>query len=78
MEHNLTLTLGDLSKIAGIVVIACGLLGVYIRLFVAAELVKQENRINEKVKLQFAEKEITTLKLQDIQKDVEELKKERQ
>ena len=70
----ITLTLGDFAAIAAIAVTICTALGLYIRLFVTAELVRQENRITEKIKLQFAQKEITDLQLKDIQKDMEELK----
>jgi len=71
-----TMTLGDIATITAIMAFVCGALGVYIRLFVTAELVRQENRITEKVKLQFAEKQITDLQMSEIKKDVDELKKE--
>lgn len=74
-QRTITLTLGDFAAIAGIAVVICSALALYIRLFISAELVRQENRITEKIKLQFAQKEITDLQLKDIQKDVEELKK---
>ena len=74
-QRTITLTLGDFAAIAGIAVIVCSALALYVRLFITAELVRQENRITEKIKLQFAQKEITDLQLKDIQKDVEELKK---
>lgn len=86
---SFTLTLGDLGTIAGIAVIMAGFLTWIIKQSVsqiraevslvkadvALELARSENRIVEKVKLQFAQKEITDLQLKDIQKDVEELKK---
>lgn len=73
-QSALTLTLGDVATMATLIVIGSGALGLYIRLFVTAELVRQENRITEKIKLQFAQKEITELQMKDIRSDLDELK----
>lgn len=82
MQKTFTLTLGDMGTITGIVVAVVGLLWFVLRqqiakvtADVALEMVKSENRITEKIKLQFAQKEITDLQLKDLQKDIEELKK---
>jgi hypothetical protein len=72
---NFTMTLSDLGAIAGIFVVISTLLGLYVKLFVEAALVRQENRLTEKIKLQFAQKEITDLQMKEFQKDIDELKR---
>ena len=82
--NSFTLTLSDLGTIAGIFAAVAGLLAWFIRSSlgqvksdVALELVKSENRIAERVKQQFVEKDMMDVKLKSITEKVENaLKKE--